>query len=415
MLLLLLTGCPKNLGGSPKAASLYAFELHGSFSTQATEGDEPLPELVQAGTGELHLRGQLRRTPSRVFRDGSRGWLLRFEDVQQAASAEGPWIEAGLSGRSVEMRGFPNGEILAIDDVEHIAGPERHGEVFDLLFPAVSPVVPEIDPGESSWRRNSWPMVVSNNRAWQNSLVASWTHQGREAGVLQLSYEGKLEGKGKDGRLEMKSEQSGQASGELRMRASDLKVLQHELDWTRVVEADYGERIELVQTQRLSGLIELVDEEAASIDPQLGRPTSEDDAAPTGRYLSSAEVHAMLLEQLPQLNSCYENSSEARARTELGEVYVNWRIASDGSVRDARLHESRSGLPELDACLVEAVGGLRFRAHDEAPMDIGYPFVYRDAQLQPYPMVFVKDRALHPLFVWLGDDAEAAALLSLPE
>mgnify|MGYP002631375834 CR=1 FL=1 len=413
MLLLLLTACPKGLGSSTLETSVYAFELHASFSTQAAEAGQPLPRVVQAGTGELHLRGQLRRAPSRTFRDGSRGWMLRFEGVEQSASAEGPWIEAGISGRSVELRTFESGEILAIEDVEHVAGPGRYGEILDVIFPAVSPVVPALEPGDEAWRRSAWPTVVGSQRAWQNALVATWTHEGKGAGEIALSYEGGLEGKGKDGAADASLTQTGEARGSLTLRASDLRLLRHDLDWTRVVDVDYGERVALTQTQVFSGSIELIGEEASSrVGDAPGRPTAEDDAAPTGRYLSSAEVHALLLEQLPSLASCYEDSGEARARTELGEVYVNWRVASDGSVREVRLHESRSELPELDACLVQRVGLLRFRAHDEAPIDIGYPFVYRESALQPYPMVFVKDRALQPLFVWLDEDEEAAAGLA---
>jgi hypothetical protein len=412
MLLLLLTGCPKGLGSSGLQTSIYAFQLDARFSTQAVEDGQPAPLLVQAGTGELHLRGELRRTPTRTFRDGSRGWMVRFEDVEQAASLDGPWIEAGLSGRSVELRTFSSGEILAIRDVEHVAGPGRYGDVVDVLFPALSPVVPDLEPGDQAWRRSAWPLVIGSKRAWQNALVATWTHQGREAGQVLLSYAGGLEGKGQDARVDARLTQSGTASGEMRLRAADLRLLQHELDWTRVVQVDYGERLQLTQTQDFDGVLELIGEEPGpTLAVRGGPPTAEDDAAPTGRYLSSAEVHGMLLEQLPQVGACYDNSSEARARTELGEVYVNWRIAPDGSVRDAHVHESRSGLPALDACLVEQVGQLRFRAHDEAPIDIGFPFVYREAALQPYPMVFVKDRSLHPLFVWLDDDGQAAARL----
>ncbi|HJN73622.1 MAG TPA: TonB family protein [Myxococcota bacterium] len=129
-----------------------------------------------------------------------------------------------------------------------------------------------------------------------------------------------------------------------------------------------------------------------------------DDDAPTGRYLSPVEIHGLVIEQLEVLGSCYEHSAEARARTELGDVYLTWVIRPDGSVTDARIHESSSGLPELDACLLEAAGRLHFRAHDEPGIDVGYPMVWLDATLQPFPMVYVKERPLDLLFFYLPEE-----------
>ncbi|MCP4804729.1 MAG: AgmX/PglI C-terminal domain-containing protein [Proteobacteria bacterium] len=137
----------------------------------------------------------------------------------------------------------------------------------------------------------------------------------------------------------------------------------------------------------------------------LAATPGEADAAPTGRYLTSPEVHAQMLEQLPTVAACYEHSTEARARTELGDVYVTFVIRPDGTVSDAVVHETDSGLPELDRCIVEAVGTLVFRSHDEDRVDVGYPFIWLDARLQPYPMVYVKERGLDPMFLYLPADS----------
>lgn len=136
----------------------------------------------------------------------------------------------------------------------------------------------------------------------------------------------------------------------------------------------------------------------------LAATPTEADEAPTGRYLGTQEVHARLLEQLDVVGACYEHSTEARARTELGDVYITFAIQPDGTVGDARVHESKSGLPDLDACIVDKVGTLVFRPHDEDRVEVGFPFIWLDARLQPYPMVYVKDRVLDPMFLFLPAD-----------
>lgn len=142
----------------------------------------------------------------------------------------------------------------------------------------------------------------------------------------------------------------------------------------------------------------------------MAAPPVADDA-PTGRYLTAPEIHAAVLEQLHVFASCYEHSVEARARTELGDVYVTWVIRPDGTVTDARIHETKSGLPDLDQCLVEKARTLSFREHDEPGVEVGYPMVWLDATLQPFPMVYVRERPLELLFFYLPEEPEFVDIL----
>lgn len=135
-----------------------------------------------------------------------------------------------------------------------------------------------------------------------------------------------------------------------------------------------------------------------------------DDYEPTGRYLTPAEIHSSLSEQLQPFEDCYQYSS-ARGRVTVGEVHVVFTIAEDGTVSDARVHASTSELDDLDACLVEQALTLQFRPHDEAPIEVGYPFVFRDAALQPFPMVMVAERPIGLLFVYLPEDPNVAKAL----
>lgn len=141
----------------------------------------------------------------------------------------------------------------------------------------------------------------------------------------------------------------------------------------------------------------------------LGATRQELDEAPLPRYLGAEDVHAVILAALPELGDCYAHSS-ARGRVLVDEVHVVFSVLPDGGVAGVSTR-SGSGLPDLDACLVEGVGALRFPPHDEEPMEVGYPFVFRDAALQPYPMVFVRQRDIAPVFLHLPSDPAAARRL----
>ena len=145
-----------------------------------------------------HLRGRVETAPARSFRDGSESVLVRLVDFEEAPSGEGPWVRAGLDGRSVEMRRFDTGEILDLAGLHHITGAPRHGDVIDLLYVALSPSPPRIGNGEKALRRSAWPFLLRKNVGWRQALVATWTHHGSEgngsARRVRLSYDGTLEG-----------------------------------------------------------------------------------------------------------------------------------------------------------------------------------------------------------------------------
>lgn len=129
------------------------------------------------------------------------------------------------------------------------------------------------------------------------------------------------------------------------------------------------------------------------------------DAEELSLYLKTPEIHSMMMDQLERFEQCYAYSSAA-GRVTVGEVFVNFTIASDGKAQGAYIHVSKSGLEDLDACLLDQANTLEFRAHDEEPLEVGYPFVFMDAAMQPYPMIFVKERPIELLWLRLPADPE---------
>ncbi len=379
-MLLLLLACPTATLPSAPTGEAWTLALSSHFEESGRSLD-------------WHLRGRIEAMPARGFRDGSTSVLVRFVDLEEAPSAQGPWVRAGLDGRSVEMRRFENGEILDLAQVEHLAGPPRHGDVLDWIFAAISPSPPRVASGESAYRRSSWPFLLRKDVGWRQALQATWTNQGFQgagsARTALLDYEGTLEGSGFDERLDRRYQVSGSAQGRVLLQASNGNTLHHELHWSRTVD--------FVDDQQLQ-VFDLVLEAAVPGAWSAPVPREAGDDIPLGNYLDPQDVHDALIPQLAVFQPCYEHSGAA-GRTEVGEVFLDFTIAPNGSVRDGTIRDSRSGFPALDACLAEKSAELSFPGHDEEPLMVGYPLVWRQSALQPYPMVFVKDRAVGELFV----------------
>ncbi|MED5370309.1 MAG: AgmX/PglI C-terminal domain-containing protein [Myxococcota bacterium] len=385
-------------------APVWTFEVQGSFTTTGERDGEPLEALAPYAQMESALRGSVARYRVRRFSDDSIGWVLRFGPVEQADSPEGPWTRSELSGKSLELRGFETGEILQLRNAAHISGPGRHGETLDALFFAISPVVPDLEAGASGWRRQTWPFEVARQRNLHTNLQAEWTGLERNFEHATLSYQGKLDGRGMDTPVGARMSVGGTASGEVSVNVADATVLRHQVDWERELRLDYDSGAWIEQIQHLTVQVhesEPAPGQALPVDTELyRRGTAETDAQNLPLYIEPDEIHATLSEQLARFEQCYTFSS-ARGRTQVGVVKVTFFIAPDGNAQGAYIEESKSTLPDLDECLVDQANTLVFRPHDEEPIGVGYPFVFRDGALQPYPMVAVKQRPMGLLWLHL--------------
>ncbi len=84
----------------------------------------------------------------------------------------------------------------------------------------------------------------------------------------------------------------------------------------------------------------------------------------------------------PQLRACYEASS---ARERSARVVVRFVIDSDGAVPCAEVTQSDSIDSALDACVANAVAGLRFAATGRGLVTVMYPFRFAPAPPNPAP------------------------------
>lgn len=265
MLFLLSCAGLQSAAPTSSGARVYSVSVASSFDTVGTDADgAPLGALEDLAHQDLHLRGTVVMTRSRTFRDDSIGWRVVFDELDEGPSADGPWRESGLEGRSVELRTFDDGQILAISDAAHWTGAPRHGEVFDLLLPTLSPTVPVVSEGDTAFRRSSWPFQVSSKSGLRSTLVAEYTSNGTrsESGSrrVELDYAGKLEAEGHDSRLDGELAMDGQVTGTVWMRPSDAVMVRHDATWERKVVASYASGATITQDQHFQVAATLVDD-----------------------------------------------------------------------------------------------------------------------------------------------------------
>ena len=251
-MLFLLACAGLQTGSTPTGPDrVYAVSLSSTFETQGAGADgEPLGALAGLEQQEHHLRGRVVMTRSRTYRDDSIGWTVRFDELQEGPTADGPWIESGLEGRSIELRTFDDGQILAVVDAQHVTGDGRRGDVYDLLLPTLSPTVPALGSGDSAYRRSSWPFQVSSKSGTRSTLVAEYTHLGVESRRAELAYGGTLEGEGHDDHLDGELTLGGQVEGTVWMRTTDAVMVRHDAVWERDVVVEYASGARVAQQQR---------------------------------------------------------------------------------------------------------------------------------------------------------------------
>lgn len=295
---LLLAGCgPKHPSVATERVQRYRLSLQAQTQTRTwrppSEVAPPEPDPVALGLAPyqqqaVQLEALIELRPSREFDDGSLGWLVHFVEVQGTVLLPDPQSDDGaaalvptgpaspwqLQGRSVELRTFPDGEVLAVDLAEHLVGAGRPGELLDVLFPVLSPFPPELDAGATTRRTSRWPLTVGGPRGWRHALHAAWTNQGlvpdgagEGAPAWRFTYEGPTEVRGGDpeARPPVGVQGRGQLRGEVWLDDVDtdpvpLRVLRHGFHWERSHEIEFpaavGGPVRVVQDQVIDGTVE---------------------------------------------------------------------------------------------------------------------------------------------------------------
>ena len=214
-------------GGLPLETKerIYDLRLRGNFSTRGEDGLQ-----VTVPDQQLVLRGRVVLADATLYRDGSVGTVVLLEELTD----EGTGLVHGLSGRAMELRHFPSGEVLEVHGLDHLAGPGRNGDALDILIPLFSPKIPQVSPGKEERTLSRYPVRLDEDRGHQVEVVANWVSEGSRKRSLatDLRYEGQLRCSGTDRELQVSC--AGGVAGEIR-RDRWGGILVHDLNWTRTV------------------------------------------------------------------------------------------------------------------------------------------------------------------------------------
>jgi hypothetical protein len=258
----MLVGCAPRMNTVEPASLVEHFQVRvvGDFGPVQLDGD-PETDLTPASNVSLTLR--LHWEPSRHFRDGSFGRLVEFDEAEMSVRREGKTtiVPLELAGRAVELRTFPNGEVLDVSWISRISGAGRSMDVFDVVFSAISPSPPPLKEKQSLKRRIMLPYRDANRLRWDHSVNAVWTHSGQEhlgdTPVTRIEYRGpwQTEGMTRGDPPRTKYNAIGTAEGVVLYDQKYSEMVHHQFDWKRQVQV-IGTQGTLTQDQTFSGTVE---------------------------------------------------------------------------------------------------------------------------------------------------------------
>jgi len=258
--LLLMLGCaPKTFAQSLAEPERFRVALSARFHVEDPEG-LPQPALAALAPTTVAVDLVVERVLAREFRDGSLGWALTFSEASARFGRDTPTepLPLSLAGRTVELRTFPDGELLDVSLVEHIVGPGRLGDVLDVVFPAITPAPPPLRPGQSAGRAMHWPVRLNRDSVLLSSAWARWEAVDQTREQRQVRYAGPIEARGRDliGEASATFEGSGSVSGDVWLGRRDEGLLRHVFEWERRLEARYPSGATFTQVQVYSGEVE---------------------------------------------------------------------------------------------------------------------------------------------------------------
>jgi hypothetical protein len=239
----------------------YRVEVSAEFGAiQSEQSAEPLQAATMVSMSLL-----LRLEPTRQFRDGSYARLVHVDgaEMTQASGDEPQAIELDLVGRTVELRTFADGEILDISWGEMVAGQRRYLDVFEVVFPVLSPSAPTISEGQTVRRRIIWPFRNGKLLRWDNIVDAVWVNHGNatmgEMESWKLSYSGPWGTEGKVRRsVPMQTLiAKGTAEGTIHFERRSSDLMAHRFAWERAVVVTGDEGV-VTQHQRFEGHLERI-------------------------------------------------------------------------------------------------------------------------------------------------------------
>ncbi|MDP2315720.1 MAG: hypothetical protein Q8P41_22675 [Pseudomonadota bacterium] len=221
-----------------------------------------------------HVEGTVGVSYARTFRDGSMGHLVRLEGMTATVARNGGAtqpVPAPFDGAYVELRAFPDGQLLAVAGASRWVGDAGHLEVLDVLWPALSPHLPSTRAEAGGPFITSFPTWVESGPRLRTRLETTWTVAGDA-----WSYAGTVRGEG--GPVAV----SGTAEGRVELGEGDTRIQAHAFDWSRAVTTTWSGGRQITQDQHIAGSLRHT---GAAPAPLLDMPSGADDATADARPL----------------------------------------------------------------------------------------------------------------------------------
>jgi hypothetical protein len=260
-------------GVAPEAPLRYAFEASSSIATSLYAPDGTERAASFGDPARRHWSGELEQRPSRRFRDGSQGDWIRFMEVQVQRDEQAP-RRSDLSGLSAELRSFETREILEIDQLDHLVGDGRDADLMLPLWQALSPRVPELEPGQSVRQRASLPFLLDTGMGAPIYLDLTWSLSGPQPcgahSCWHLEYQGPVTGKGleRTALWHARYRIEGQAVGELMLRQEDNAIVDSQLSFDLTIRTTLSD----LETQVPRAVLRQQHQQRARVRPAEATP-----------------------------------------------------------------------------------------------------------------------------------------------
>lgn len=255
LLVLLSWGCIHRARPAVAPPRLWSVDVSIQSSLTREDGGPLDAALAPLASIDERRRFDVRGEQAGRHGDGSQTTRLHFLSGSDRAS-----------GRVVDVRHFDSGEILALNWLEQAAGPGPGLDVLSVLFPVLSPKVPNVRRGRPGQMITAFPVPVGADRKVTERVRTEWKREGnqRVAGrpTLAVSYEGRWETHGEDAghRPPVGIAGRGTVNGRIWLDVRDMSVVAHDFHWERRMVFEYpgapGDGLRLVQMQSLNGYAE---------------------------------------------------------------------------------------------------------------------------------------------------------------
>lgn len=245
-------GALATAGCLPKSAVSRRDEVSADAYTLSVQADVTttgLPDSVPSVPRFTYaLRADLRVQWARSFRDGSIGRLVQFDAAEATVARDGApaSVAAPLVGAWLELRTFDTGEVLSVGPLAPWAGTGGHLDALDVIWPALSPRIPELREGSTERHVGTVPTALTGGPRVRTTYTLDWTQDPAREGAATYRSTGDARAKGDT------VDVTAAVRGRVVVDTGAARLLEHDLNVDRVVRTRWPTGTAVEQSQRIT-------------------------------------------------------------------------------------------------------------------------------------------------------------------